>query len=89
MARGKEEETCSAEERANMPSFDPSDDAISDLTVEQLLDRECERQVELILGQSRDMQAKLRCKASEAKELLLQNPTKANATKLEALMTKI
>jgi hypothetical protein len=38
---------------------------------------------------AQEMQCKLRCKAAEAKELLLQNPTKANATKLEALMSGI
>ncbi len=36
-----------------------------------------------------EMQSKLKCKAAEAKELLLQNPTKANASKLEALMSGI
>jgi len=59
------------------------------LQVEQLLDRECERQVELIMGQSRDMQEQLRGKAKEAKELLLQNPTKANANKLDSLLESL
>ena len=41
------------------------------------------------MGQSRDMQEQLRGKAKEAKELLLQNPTKANANKLDSLLESL
>lgn len=57
--------------------------------VEQLLDRECEAQIQRLLTSSQEMQQKLRDKAGEAKGLLMQKPNRDAENQLNALVAGI
>eukprot|EP00287_Rhodomonas_sp_CCMP768_P003327 CAMPEP_0196725696 /NCGR_PEP_ID=MMETSP1091-20130531/7157_1 /TAXON_ID=302021 /ORGANISM="Rhodomonas sp., Strain CCMP768" /LENGTH=73 /DNA_ID=CAMNT_0042067997 /DNA_START=30 /DNA_END=251 /DNA_ORIENTATION=+ len=72
-----------------MSSFDPSDSSVGDLTVEQLLDRECEAQIQRLMTSSHEMQQKLRDNAREAKGLLMQKPNKEAENQLNVLVAGI